>query len=394
MDPDDEDRWSRQDDRDVVRLGSPRQRHRWPRWLPIAFVAALIVALVVAWVVPKGTPPASSPPATPTPVQSSTAGQSAKLPKSARPKVRELHHRLLGVTAKWELFAFARTTVVRIQLARGRITYTNVPALRSDGPVSFVVGPHQAIVRPLDFVPGYAVPDGRRTRKLTGPLGYGGPVIPGPAPNQVWVASRQHEHRMVLVRFDGRRTGTSVRASTGDESTAGVLSDGGGHLMVTGTGGAYQARPDGWHRITTGSVVAVGPTGWLAVECGDQHHCANVVIDRASGARHVLPGRAANTDTSTGVISPDGSTAAVYRRTSGGKTTLHLLNLSTGANHRILTVDHTSFGNGSVAWSPDSRWLFVADGTLLAVDVHTRHVRQLGVALPGVNQLAVRRTHH
>ena len=50
--------------------------------------------------------------------------------------------------------------VVRIELARGRITRTAVPPVDSSGPISFLAGPGSAIVRPLDAVAGYAVPDG------------------------------------------------------------------------------------------------------------------------------------------------------------------------------------------------------------------------------------------
>jgi hypothetical protein len=43
--------------------------------------------------------------------------------------------------------------------AQCRPGHPHLPAAaEGSGPVSFIVGPHQAIVRPLDNVPGYVVP--------------------------------------------------------------------------------------------------------------------------------------------------------------------------------------------------------------------------------------------
>ena len=46
----------------------------------------------------------------------------------------------------------------------------------------------------------------------------------------------------------------------------------------------------------------------------------------------------------------------------------------------------------TLAWSPDSRWLFIvaANGELAAVNARTRHVEGLGVELPPIGQIAIR----
>lgn len=56
------------------------------------------------------------------------------------------------------------------------------------------------------------------------------------------------------------RTDTSVSLPA---STGLVRSDGGGYLMFGSVGGVCQTCPDGLRRITTGYVLAAGPTGWL-----------------------------------------------------------------------------------------------------------------------------------
>ncbi len=91
---------------------------------------------------------------------------------------------LLGVTAGWDLFARSGSELIRIQLALGRFIQTFVPTLASGNPdVSFLVGAHEAVIRPFDEVPGYVVPDHEEARLLTGPLSGGGPGRPraGPA---------------------------------------------------------------------------------------------------------------------------------------------------------------------------------------------------------------------
>jgi hypothetical protein len=90
----------------------------------------------------------------------------------------DVGHRLLATGGRWDLFAAGPGILLRIDLVAGMITETRVPPLMSSGPVSLVAGPRQAIIRPLDFVPGYLVPDGRPARLLPAALGRGGRAFP------------------------------------------------------------------------------------------------------------------------------------------------------------------------------------------------------------------------
>ncbi len=314
-------------------------------------------------------------------------------PTTVAPVVTNVGRRLLGVTAGWELFGRGLDDVVRIQLAKGRIIRTAVPPLLSSGPVSFVVGPHRVLVNPLDLVPGYVVPDGRPARRLTGVLNRGGVVLPGPMPDEVWVQSGAGtQGTMTLVGLDGVRTSTTIRLPR--DSALFPSADGAGYVIVTGTGGVYDARPGGFTRITTGTVLAVGPTRWLTLECNGVHHCANVVIDRVGGTRHTLPGPAADAHAVEGVISPDGSTAAVIDLESAGRPELYLRDLRTGRQHRVsVRIDDMALDGSNVAWSPDSRWLFVTSvgGRLGAVDARTRQVHTFGASLGPILALGIRR---
>jgi hypothetical protein len=357
---------------DEIRFGSRRPAIRWrSHWLLIAAgtVLAAVVAVVALVAIGHGQAPRPRPAAV----------------------VTEAGHRLLGVTAGWQLFGYGPAGLVRVQLARGRITRTVVPALDSTGPVSFAVGPNEAVVRPLDNVAGYLVPDGHPARSLSGALRHGGTVIAGPRPGTVWLQAGFQVTSLSLVRLDGSWTGVSMRLPPGGPSLP--VPDGQGFALVSGASSRdlYDVRPGRFHRIA-GSLAAVGPTRWLTVDCRRHRRCSYVVLDPPGGARRMLPGLAERPSGPLGIIAPDGSAAAVLRSV-GGQLTLRLINLASGADRRVaVPVYQESLGAQALAWSPDSRWLLIvtARGYLAAVNARTERVEGLGVTLPPVSQIAVR----
>jgi hypothetical protein len=385
---------------EIVEFGSGRSagRRSLPRWVPRALLACLVLAAVVTVAVRGVSHPArpgTKAPAPPPPMRVTFAG-----------------HRLLGVTAGWELFARGPNDLLRIQLARGRITRTYVPPLETASPdVAFVIGAHEAVIRPSDLVPGYVVPDGGQARPLTGVLSNGGPLVPGPAGSQAaWVTvGSPTSPGLSLVALTGHRTGRSIRFPPGGPQVpATAISDGRGDVLVTDNNnvGVYDTGP-GWDRPVPGTVIAIGPTEWLVDACDPLYlHCRDEVVDTSSGTRRALPGAAPSAPyyfgwPPTGVISPDGSTAAVAENGRNEQLTVHLVDLRTGAT-RDLNVpvgmadgDLAVGGNAnenSMVWSPDGRWLFVAatGGKLDVVDMRTGRVEGLGVRLPAVDQVAIR----
>lgn len=350
--------------------GRPPGRH-WPR-RPLILAGAVVIA--AATVLVLGRHPARSAPAQPAVA------------------VTEAGHRLLGVRAGWELVGYGPGRAVRVQLARGRVIQTVVPQLDSAGAVSFVAGPSQMIIRPWDYVPGYLVPDGEPARVLTGALGRGGAALPGPRPGEVWVQSGPRVKSLSLSRMDGQPTGVSLRLPSGGWWLASP--NGRGYVLLSGVGEIYDVWPGG-SRHLGGMLAAVGPTRWLIVNCNRPHRCADAVINPATGTQRQLGGPpvASVSAAFPGAIAPDGATAALFRVTAGGQVTLHLLNLATGADQPIaIPLDQLSTGPGTLAWSPDSRWLFVitARGGLAAVNAGTLSVEGLGVRLPGLSQIAIR----
>ena len=321
---------------DEVGFGAPRPPgRRWPRWPLIAAGAVVIVAAAVLSL-------GGQPPARPAPAR-------------AQVTVTQAGHRLLGVRA-WELLGYGPGRAVRVQLAAGRVTQTRLPALESTGPVSFVTGPSQMIIRPLDFVPGYVVPDGQPARLLRGALSHGGMVVPGPRPGELWLHNSPGS--LDLVRLDGDPAGTSIRLPPGGGWLASP--NGRGNVLLSGVGEVYDVWPGGSRRIG-GMLAAVGPTRWLTVNCDRPHRCADVVTDTVTGGQRKLSGppAASVSAAAPGVIAPDGAMAAIFRVTPGGQVTLHLINLATGADQRVaVPLSQASVDAGTLAWSPDSRWLF------------------------------------
>jgi hypothetical protein len=362
---------------------------RWPRGCALA--VATLTAIVVVSVVNHDRP-------TPTAAGGSHRHAVPRIAASggSAPKViADVGHHLLGVTADWELFARGPGYLLEIDLADGRITRTPVPALQTTGDVSFLVGTDQVIIRPWDLVPGYAVVDGQPARALPAALSHGGPAYPGPDPDQFWVqVGSAPAASMTLVGLDGRPTATSVPVPA-DRGEGQISRDGAGGLLYNAVGGSYEMRADGLHRVTTGAVLATGPARVLTAECDSHYRCASVLVNRTSGAHRVLArGALPYAPFAPGVISPNGSTAAMIGNGSDGTPTVHLLDLTTHADRALpIYVDGLFYEEDTtLVWSPDSRWLFVAaaDGSLTAVEAHTGQVPYIGVAVPPINQLGIR----
>jgi hypothetical protein len=361
-------------ERDVIWSGRERGPRRTPsaRLLALGALIVLVVAAVAVHAVAR---------------RAGTRG-----PRGPRGPVQvtDVGHALLGVRAGWEVFGLGPGEVVRIQLARARITRTAFPVLLSNGPVALLAGPHQVIVRPLDYVPGYLVPDGRIAQPLRGALSSGGVVLPGPRPGEFWMESGDGAHMsMLLVGPGGNRLGPAVPAST---SSGWPFPDGRGYLMVQRHAGLYDEGP-GWRRlVTSGSVAAVGPARWLAVEC-PQGRCRYLVINPANRSRQLLAGEAPavrSVAPFAGAVSPDGQFAALVVYGRDDKPFLQLLDLVSCA--ALLNIPVNPGTLGSAVWSPDSRWLFAVspDGRLVAINPVTQAVQGLGVSLPPLSALAIR----
>lgn len=326
-------------------------------------------------------------------IRSHRAGQPAIAAVPTHQTVRSLGHPLLGITGAAVLYLRGPGVVVRIELARGRVTMTPLPGLRSSGPVSFLAMPSGALVRPLDLVPGYLVPDGGPPAQLGGPLASG-LALPGPRPGELWViddsGGSTSSSQLVLLGADGSRR-YAARVPTSDYGPP--TADGSGYLLQSGSDGSiYDFRPDGTQLVVRhGVVLASGAGRWLTADCDAGSSCPAWIVQAGQrtptpvGTQDVAPGQP------VGSISPDGTVAALLRP-KAGVTQLRLVDLRTGAGrdtHVTLSIDA---GASALAFTPDSSRIVVAtaDGSLQVVDVRSGAVRSLGVSLPPVRQVSIR----
>jgi hypothetical protein len=374
---------------DLIEVGGPSGSRaigsRPARWLTAAL--AIVVVAYIAYT-NRSQPPPDPHPAPPA-VAIPRPPTNAPIPNSS-PTVTEGRSGLLGVTAGWDLFAWSNIGIVRIEMATGRITVTPVPDLNSGARSVFLVGRDWAMIRSQDGVPGYLIPDGRAAQEITR-ASADSLAWPGPDPEHVWtVVSDGTTETVQLVDEQGRPTSTRIAVPPDMQSSE--ASDGAGYIVLAGLGGIYDARPSGLTRVTTGGLLAIGPSTWLAVECDDHHRCTTIVIDRATGARHTLPAPAGLTYGSLGSIAPDGRTAAIFVPDTNGESVIHLVDLTTGADRSTGITLVNTYDSSGVVWSPDSTWLFVADrvGPVRAVDAATMRVQQLDLPLTAISQLAIR----
>ena len=300
---------------------------------------------------------------------------------------------LPGTTPGWELCALGADMLLRIHPATGLVVRSPVPPV-GDGQVSLVPLRRGVLLRRVGPNPGYLVPDGGRTVVLSPELAGDGPVLPGPDQDHVWTVRQRGGAEVALVDVRTRRTRTVVPVP--QFSTMGPMTDGAGGLLFERIGALYRMSPTGRLRISNGIVLAVGTGALLTLERSPRGGL-QTVLRRQDGDRRVVP-VPIGPQRPHGVLSPDAGTVALFvvpdptEPMHTQRISLALVGLRAGVL-RSVDVDLTGVaGDGSIAWSPDGRWVFCVDATnaLAAIEVSSGAVSLLDPHLPPVSQLAIR----
>jgi hypothetical protein len=297
--------------------------------------------------------------------------------------VTRLGHSVLGAPVGEQLYLRTAHYVARIDLGRGVITRSALPTIPDAEAVSFVVGAGGVLVRPSTAIRGYRIPDSGGVSRLPGLLTAPTPAWPAPREGQTWIDA---DGRIVLVDELGRPLRPRIPVPFG-ANPLGAWPDGAGGLLFQTVQGWYTAAPSGTALVTTGDMVAIGPSRLLVARCL-KDGCRQVVVDRGTGRRTVLAGTYSGLTGLPGVVAPDGSVAAYADFPSS---LLELTDLRTG--DALLLPLRCKNAAQAMAWAPDSRELFVVDGTggLLAVHPGTGRTVDLTALAGGpVEQVTVR----
>ena len=338
--------------------------------------------LAVALSPRRSSPP---PPVAKAPPPSPSSASGAQQVMGTRP--------LRGTKPGWELCALGVDQLLRIHPATGLVVRTPVPRV-GDGQVSLVPLREGVLLRPVGPGPGYLVRDAGHTVVLPPELAGDGPVLPGPDQDHVWTVRQRDGAEMVLV--DVRTGRTRVAVPVPQFSTTGPMTDGAGGLLFEGVGGIYRLSPAGELQISNDIILAVGTGTLLTLELNPPGRWQTVLRPQ-HGNKRVVP-VPIGPQLPHGVLSPDAGTVALFvvheptGLTYTSRIGLALVDLRSGVL-RSVDVDLTGVaGDGSLAWSPDGRWLFCVEATnaLAAVEVSSGAVSLLDSSLPPVSQVAAR----
>ncbi len=333
-------------------------------------------------------------------LMTATPASTARVPTSGPSRSTVVPSAVLPTTDDWQVVGYQPGgAIVRYRPATGAVTITPVPFQPSGGGYSLVLTPRAAVLRPMDVATGYAIPIHDPATELTGRLAGGGPTLPGPTPGRLWVSGAGGVAApLLLVNSRGQPLGPRIDLASIDPNDW-PAPDGAGYALITGVGGAYDARPTGLSLVTHGTVLAAGPTGYLVYECNAAASCGVAVVSRSTGSHHRLHGLALDVPRfpRTGVLSPGGSFAAFDLTVTAGRfsrSELHLVDLRSGLD-RVVTGALDDGQSRSLtpafAFSPDDQWLVFAtlSGRLAAMNTANGLVTMLPTTIPPVTALAV-----
>lgn len=277
---------------------------------------------------------------------------------------------LIPGSTDWELVGYADYgddgVLVRFDDGGGKLITTRIlAALRG----ATLTTADQGVVLnpPSDAV--IVIRDGAAAETAGGDLSAGGIVLPGVDSAHLWIAPQRggsYDRTFVEVDLGGVATGRSLTLPEAIPavSTLTIGPDGVGGVLAQGWSGHYDVTLDGIRFVTSGVVLAVGPTGYLTWTCNDAGVCAAVYRDRDGGSQRTIPAAGWNPGTvNHGIISPDGRYAALYRLDQRG-TVLTILDLADGtARSVVFTAASGDPGAQTMAFTPDSRSVMVVAGS-------------------------------
>lgn len=376
------------------RTASTQRRRRllWSVGIGLVLMAILVNAVlalfrVVAPLLTSDSPtstttspsaPAAPTPASPAPSPSTERASTVQLPGAGRDVV----------------FAQSDAGIYRLDLASGGVVRTITPELTQFS--SFVAWSGGVVSKTIDNDTGVVVRDGQQAQPLPTGLRPNGRLYPA-ARDHLWLVPEDAtagNRTAIKVDLDGRRVGTATIRLADEIGLPGPDQD--GQLLLTNTGGVYQAGPAGVRRLSTGQLLAIGTHHLLVWDCDSRARCDVYRTDRATGRRTLLPvdrkavvelyyqGDLNSASYYQGVLSPDGTHAVIAGPPhDDNERPVAVLDLTTG-RYDLLPGSTTDVNpNAQTTWTANSRWLLaLTDHQLRAYDTTTDTVRTLPIDEP------------
>jgi hypothetical protein len=249
-----------------------------------------------------------------------------------------------------------------IDVDGGLVVRYDTPDLGSGAPAFVAVDVDgSVVVASHDAVPGFVLDRTTGSARRTSGEELAGPMYPGPDPGTVWVGGTDDPDDRGDYRLSdlaGAPLGPTVEVEGGGQVRAEVFgADGNGALLVRAAGGVYVADGSSEVRLTTGEILAVGPTTAIVRECDESLACGVWRVDRRSGERTPVTDSvivAANADRGligiTGsTVSPDGAVVVVRSEVDGDESWV----IVDTVDGRQIAVPGVG-GSTPMLWSADS----------------------------------------
>lgn len=281
-----------------------------------------------------------------------------------------------------QIAGYGDAAVHRIDIDTGEIATVESTSIGSGAPIYVMSDPSGISVVAYDNVDGIRVENGVSTPIVDGP--FGSLMIAGPRPDTLWVPGSRSDGGSpgVYDLYDslGESLEGTIRLPKGAEGGAAGADGNGGIVSQSELGGAYAIGQSDVVRITTGELLALGPTTAIADECDDAYQCGVVVIDRLTGDRSafddlVLASVIAPPPSPTFLnghsVAPSGDVALLFNEVSGEFVFADLVSGQTVAAP-------APAADSTVVWSDDGRAaVYLTNGRLQLYERATASMRIL-----------------
>ncbi len=304
------------------------------------------------------------PPRTTAPRTTTTLAETVVSPIELDQRISGLPVRLVGLRSDNRL--------VEIDLTVGTLSERRVPAISGFEPGLVVAGDDWILLPQIDGSRMRLLRDDGTESELS--VGDQWAVVVVPERDELWRTGMQQGFGDTLTyeRVDllGEPLGTPIEMPW--RSWA-VAADPSGGLVTTVNGKVYRIDETGVEQLALGELIGLSTNVVIVRQCDETMQCGLQVVDRATGEIRDVPGDPTETRGSdvesllnwgrshNSVVAPDDTAVVVV---APGPNTIGLGLVDLGSGRFTPMAEYA--GSGTVAWSPDGRFVFYLDGGIVS----------------------------